>query len=63
VKSTAVSPVWPRAGDLPSQYGDLDPEDEDLRVLDSVAAHQKRDPAEHTDHEDVDEADEHDRRA
>jgi hypothetical protein len=39
------------------------PKDKDLRVLDSVTARQQREPAEHPDHEEVDEADEHERRA
>jgi hypothetical protein len=42
---------------------DLMPQNEDLRVLSSVAASRQRQPAEHPDHEQVDQTDEHDRRA
>jgi hypothetical protein len=56
----AVSPAWPRARDLPPQDRDLVPKHEDLRVLGGIAARQ---PAEHLDHEQVDEANEHERRA
>jgi len=61
-----VSPVRPRARDLPSQHRDLMPQHEDLRVLRSVAARQQRQqrqPAEHPDHEQVEETDQHERRA
>ena len=58
-----VSPVWPRAGDLTPQHRDLVPEDQDFRVLGGMAARQERQPAEHPDHEQIDEADEHERRA
>jgi hypothetical protein len=57
-----VSPVRPRAGDLPPQHGDLVPQNENLHVLGSVAARQQHEPAEHPEHKEVDEADEHDRR-
>jgi hypothetical protein len=59
----AVSPVRPRARDLPPQDRDLMPQDQDLRVLRGVTARQQRQPAEHPDHEQVDKADEHERRA
>jgi hypothetical protein len=58
-----VSPVRPRARDLPTQHRDLVPQHQDLRVLGSITARQKRQPAEHADHEQVGEADEHERRA
>ena len=51
-----VSPVRPRARDLPTQH-------QDLRFLGGVTARQERQPAEHADHEQVDEADEHERRS
>jgi hypothetical protein len=59
----AVSPVRPRARDLPPQDRDLMPQDQDLRVLRGVTARQQRQPAEHPDHEQVDKANEHERRA
>jgi hypothetical protein len=49
--------------DLPPQDRDLMAQDQDLRVLGGVAARQQRRPAEHPDHEQVDEANEHERRA
>ncbi len=58
-----VGPVWPWSDDLTPQHGDLVPQDEDLRVLSSVTARQQHQPAEHPDHEQVDEANEHERRA
>ena len=65
-----VSPVRPRAGDLPPQHRDLVPqhrdlvpEDQDLYVLGGVAARQQGKPAERADYEQVDESDEHERRA
>jgi hypothetical protein len=57
----AVSPIRPRPRDLPTQHRDLMPQDEDLRILRGVTAHQERQPAEHPDHEQVDEANEHER--
>jgi hypothetical protein len=54
-----VSPVRPRARDLPAQHSDLVPQHQDLRVFGGVTARQQRQPAEHPDHEQVDEADEH----
>ena len=56
-----VSPVRPRAHDLPPHDRDLMPEDEDLRVLGGVTARQQREPAEHPDHEQVDKTDQHER--
>ena len=58
-----VSPVWFRAADVPAQDRDLVPEHEDLRVLNGIAPYQEHQPAEHPDHEQVDEADEHEPRA
>jgi hypothetical protein len=58
-----VSPVWPRIGDLTPQHRDLMARNQDLRVLSGVAARQQRQPAEHLDHEQVDETDQHERRA
>ena len=62
-KHRAVSPVWPWPDDLTSQYRDLVPEDQDLHVLGGVAPGQEHQPAEHPDHEQVDETNEHERRA
>lgn len=59
----AVSPVRPRARDPPPQYRDLMAKHEDLRVLGGITAGQEHQPAEHPDHEQVDEANEHERRA
>jgi hypothetical protein len=59
----AVSPVRSRARDLPPQDRDLMAQDQYLRVLGGVAARQQRQPAERPDHEQVHEADEHERRA
>ena len=59
----AVSPVRPRTGDLPPQDRDLVPQHEDLRILGSVIPGKEHQPAEHPDHEQVDETDLHDRRA
>jgi hypothetical protein len=56
-------PVRPRARDLPAQNRDLVPEHQDLRVPSSVIPRQQHQPAEHPDHEEIDEADEHERRA
>ena len=58
-----VSPVRPRAGGLPPQDRDLMPEHQDLRILAGVTSRQEHQPAEHPDHEQVDETDEHQRRA
>ena len=58
-----VSPVRSRTGDLPPQHRDLVAKNQELRVLGSVAARQEGQPAAHTDHEQVYESHEHDRRA
>jgi hypothetical protein len=58
-----VSPVRFRAGDLPTQDRDLVPEHKNLRVLRGFIPRQEHQPAERPDHEEVDEADEHERRA
>jgi hypothetical protein len=55
-EDSTVSPVRSRARDLPPQH-------EDLRVLGGVTTRQEHQPAEHPDHEQVDEANEHERRA
>jgi hypothetical protein len=57
----AVGPVWFWAGDLAAQYGDLLPKYQDLYVLGGIAAGEQRHPAEQPDHEQVEEANEHDR--
>jgi hypothetical protein len=56
-----VSPARPRAGDLAPQHRDLVPEDQDLDILDSITPRQQYQPAEHPDHEQVDETDKHER--
>jgi hypothetical protein len=58
-----VSPVQPRAADLTMQHRDLMPQNQDLRVLGSVAARQEHQPSEQPDHEQVDKTDQHERRA
>jgi hypothetical protein len=58
-----VSPVRPGAGDLPAQDSDLVPQREYLYILRGIASRQQRQPAEHPDHEQIDEASEHERRA
>jgi hypothetical protein len=58
----AVGPVWLRAGDLAAQDRDLVPQDQDLNVLGDAAAGEQRHPAEQPDHEQIEEANEHDRR-
>jgi hypothetical protein len=58
-----VSPVRPRARDLPPQHRELIPQYEDLRVFGGVTARQEHQPAEHPDHEQVDEANKHERQA
>jgi hypothetical protein len=58
-----VSPVRPRARDLPTQDRDLVPQYEDLRILRGVIPRQEHQPARHPDHEQVDETDQHKRRA
>jgi len=58
-----VSPPRPRSGDLTPQHRDVVPQHQDLRVLGDVTSDQERQPTEHPDHEQVDEANEHERRA
>ncbi len=57
-----VSPVRFRAGDLAAQDRDLMPEHQDFHVLGNIAAGKERQPAEQPDHEQIDEAEEHERR-
>jgi hypothetical protein len=58
-----VSPVRSRAGHLTMQHGDLVTEDQYLHVLGGIASHQQRQPAEHPNHGQVDQTDEHKSRA
>ena len=58
-----VSPVWPQPGQMPAQYPDLVPQHKDLRVFGGVTARQEDLPAEQPNHEEIDKADEHERRA
>jgi hypothetical protein len=62
---TTASSAYAEARVMPTtaQYRHLMPQHQDLCVLGGVAARQKRQPAEHSDHEQVDEADQHERRA
>ena len=60
---TAVSPIWPRTGNLTPQHRDLVAQHKDLRVLGGITARQEHQPAKHPDHEQVDETDQHERRA
>jgi hypothetical protein len=57
-----VGPVRFRAGDLAAQDCDLMPQYQDLDVLGGFAAAEQHHPAEQPDHEQVEEANEHDRR-
>jgi hypothetical protein len=56
-----VSPVRLRAGDLAAQDRDLVPQDHDLHLLGGAAAREQRQPAEHPDHEQIQDANKHDR--
>jgi len=58
-----AGPIRLRAGDLTAQHTDLMPQHQDLEVLSRICARQEHQPAEHADHEQVDKADEHERRA
>ena len=51
------------AHDLSTHDRDLMARDQDLRILGGVTARQQHPPAKHPDHEEVDEAEEHERRA
>ncbi len=57
-----VSPVWLRAGDLAAQDRDLVPQDQNLHILGGGAAREQRQPAEHPDHEQIEDANEHEHR-
>jgi hypothetical protein len=48
-----VSPVRPRARDLPAQDCNLMPEHQDLRILRGVIPREEHQPAEHPDHEEI----------
>ena len=54
-----VSPVRFRVGDLAAQNRDFVPEHQNLHVLGNIAAGEERQPAERPDHEQIDEAKEH----
>jgi hypothetical protein len=58
-----VQALAPQRRDLPGQHPDLVAQHEDLRVLGGVTTRQQRQPAEPPDHEQVDEANEHECRA
>ena len=49
------------AAGLAPQHRDLVPEDQDLDVFDGITLRQQYEPAEHPDHEQVDETDKHER--
>jgi hypothetical protein len=54
--------VWFRAGNLTGQDRAIMPQDQDLHVLRGVSAGEQRQPAQRPDHDQIDEAEEHDRR-
>jgi hypothetical protein len=54
-----VSPIRPRARDLPTQDRNLIVRYQDLHILDGVTPCQEHQLAEHPDHEEIDEASEH----
>jgi hypothetical protein len=54
-----VSSVRLGAGDLAAQDRDLMPPDQDLHVFRGIAAREERQPAGHPDHEQIEEAEEH----
>ena len=54
-----VGPVWLGADDLTAQDRDLMPQYQDLHVFGDVAAGEQRQPAEHPEHEQIDQAEEH----
>ena len=56
-----VGPVWLRAGGLTAQDRDLVPQHQDLQVLRGIAPREQRQPAEQPEHEQIDEAKEHER--
>ena len=58
-----VSPVRLRPRGLPAQDRGLMPQHEDLRILSGVIPGQEHQPAEHPDHQYVEETDKHERRA
>ena len=57
-----VSPVRFRASDLTPQDRDLVPEHQDFHILGNIAAGEESQPAEQPGHEQIDEAEEHERR-
>jgi hypothetical protein len=57
-----VSPVRLRAGDLAAKDRDLVPQDQDLHLLGGAAAREQYQPGEHPDHEQIEDANEHERR-
>ena len=56
-----VSPVRLRPGDVAAQNRDFMPQYQDLHVLGGVASGEEHQPAEQPDHEQIDEAEEHER--
>jgi hypothetical protein len=57
-----VGPVRLRAGDLTAQDRNLVPQHKDLHVIRGAAPREQRQPAEQPDHEQIHEAEEHERR-
>jgi len=55
----AVGPVRLRPGDLTAQDRNLVPQNHDLHVLRGIASRQEHKPAEQPDHDQIDEAKEH----
>jgi len=58
-----VSVVRPGTRDLPPQDRNLMAQHEDLSIPGCVTARQERQPAEHPDHQQADQANEHERRS
>ncbi len=56
-----VGPVQSRPGDLPAQHSDLMPQYQDLGLFGGVGTHEERRPAEQLDHQQIQEAQEHER--
>lgn len=54
-----IGPVESRPTDLTAQYGDLVSEHQNLRLLGGIASREERQPAEQSDHQQIQEAYEH----
>jgi hypothetical protein len=58
-----IGPVRLRPGDLTPQHRHLVPERHDLRILGCLPAAEQHEPAEHPDHDQVEQADSHEPRS